>query len=208
LGSLTYELKDVVGKSGFGIGSAGLPAYSLLVEGHTQALENDVVLTMKQGNVASASRVFDSPQAREYFSHQGHRTAVSQRALQAHADPWLGWAELDGVGFVVSEYSPYQTDLDWSALTEATEMVEVLEQLGRATAKVHCVSDLDLAATPLVDFQTEDAICAVLDGREDAFVAALARFGAEYAERARRDHALFVDAFRAGRMPGVDPSAG
>jgi len=42
MGSLSYELKDVVGSTGFGIGSAGLPAYRLLVEGHTQALENDV----------------------------------------------------------------------------------------------------------------------------------------------------------------------
>ena len=32
LGSLTYTLKDVVATSGFGIGSAGLPAYNLLVE--------------------------------------------------------------------------------------------------------------------------------------------------------------------------------
>jgi uncharacterized protein (DUF2252 family) len=132
----------VVGKSDFGIGSAGLPAYSLLVEGHTQALENDVVFTIKQGSVASASRIVDSGPAWEYFIHQGHRTAVSQRALQAHADPWLGWTELDGIGFVVSEYSPYQTDLDWSALTEAAEMAEVLEQLGRATAKVYGLDDV------------------------------------------------------------------
>ena len=41
---LFYDLRDVVGKSGFGIGSAGLPAYNLLVEGYSQALDNDVVL--------------------------------------------------------------------------------------------------------------------------------------------------------------------
>ena len=45
--------------AGFGIGSAGLPAYNLLVEGRSQALENDVVLSMKQGNVAAPSRVVD-----------------------------------------------------------------------------------------------------------------------------------------------------
>jgi uncharacterized protein (DUF2252 family) len=51
--SLTYQVKDIVGRKGFGIGSAGLPAYNILVEGPTQALENDVVLSMKQGNVAA-----------------------------------------------------------------------------------------------------------------------------------------------------------
>ena len=104
--SVSYSVKDVVGRAGFGIGSAGLPAYSLLVEGRTQALENDVVLSMKQGNVAAPSRVVDDPAIEDYFEHPGHRTAVSQRALQAHADPWLGWCELRGVGQVVKEVSP------------------------------------------------------------------------------------------------------
>ena len=31
--SLTYQVKDIVGRQGFGIGSAGLPAYNVLVEG-------------------------------------------------------------------------------------------------------------------------------------------------------------------------------
>jgi uncharacterized protein (DUF2252 family) len=212
LGSLTYELKDAVGKSGFGIGSAGLPAYTLLVEGRTQALENDVVLTMKQGGVPAPSRIIHDPQAESYFQHEGHRTAVSQRALQAHADPWLGWARMDGgphdgVGFVVKEYSPYEADLDWSALTEVDEIAEVLEQLGRATAKVHCVSDVDDASTPLVDFQTEDAIEAVVAGAEDDLVAEIVAFGLEYGARARADHTLFVDAFRNGRIPGIGPAA-
>ncbi len=38
-----YDVKDVVGKMGFGIGSAGLPAYNILIEGYNQALENDIV---------------------------------------------------------------------------------------------------------------------------------------------------------------------
>ena len=64
---LTGYVKDVVGRSGFGIGSAGLPAYNLLVEGRSQALENDVVLSMKQGNVAAASRVVTDENVRDYF---------------------------------------------------------------------------------------------------------------------------------------------
>ena len=207
LGSLTYDLKDVIGRSGFGIGSAGLPAYSLLVEGHTQALENDVILTMKQGNVAAPSRVVEDERAGGFFRHHGHRTATSQRALQAHADPWLGWTEIDGTGFVVAEYSPYEADLDWGSLTEPDELAAVLEQLGRATAKVHCVSDKDSEETPLVDFQTEDAIVACVGGREEEFVADLVAFAGEYGERARDDHRLFVDAFRGGKVPGVGPSA-
>jgi uncharacterized protein (DUF2252 family) len=200
--SVSYAVKDVVGRAGFGIGSAGLPAYSLLVEGRTQALENDVVLSMKQGNVAAPSRVVSDREIERYFEHQGHRTAVSQRALQAHADPWLGWCELDGVGQVVKEVSPYEADIDWDQVSDLDEVFPLLEYLGQATAKVHCVSDAG-SEQALVDFQTEEAIMTVVDGREDEFAADLVRFGGAYGNLARDDHRLFVDAFRNGRIPGV-----
>jgi len=200
--SVSYAVKDVVGRAGFGIGSAGLPAYSLLVEGRTQALENDVLLSMKQGNVAAASRVVSDREIERYFEHQGHRTAVSQRALQAHADPWLGWCSLGGVGQVVKEVSPYEADIDWDQVSDLDEILELLAHLGRATAKVHCVSDAG-SEQALVDFQTEDAIMAVVDGREDEFAEDLVRFGRAYGDLARDDHRRFVDAFRNGRIPGV-----
>ncbi|MEK6437513.1 DUF2252 domain-containing protein [Pseudonocardia sp. T1-2H] len=202
---VTYSIKDMAGKSGFGIGSAGLPAYTVLVEGFNQALDNDVVVSMKQGNVAAPSRVVTDPDVAGHFEHHGHRTAVSQRALQAHADRMLGWTDLDGVGFVVSEVSPYEADLDWSELTEPDEIGPVVEYLGRATAKAHCVADSD-ADHSLVDFQTEDAITRVVAGREDEFVAWVVDFAHTYAAQVREDHALFVDAFREGRVPGVSAS--
>ena len=200
--SLTYEIKDVVGRKGFGIGSAGLPAYNVLVEGPTQALENDVVLSMKQGNIAAPSRIVDDERVEGYFEHHGHRTAVSQRALQAHADPWLGYTQIDGVGFVVSELSPYVEDLDWDDLTEPEEMTPVLDYLGRATAKIHCVADKDSDPT-LVDFQTEDEIVGVVGDDDEAFVKEMVDFGMSYSETARDDHRRFVDAFRNGRIPGL-----
>jgi uncharacterized protein (DUF2252 family) len=198
--SVSYVVKDVVGRAGFGIGSAGLPAYNLLVEGRSQALENDVVLSMKQGNLAAPSRVVEDERITEYFEHPGHRTAISQRALQAHADPWLGWCELRGKGQVVQELSPYEADLDWDHISEPDEILPLLRCLGQATAKIHCVSDAG-SAEELVDFQTEEAISAVLDGD---FASELAEFGADYGEKVREDHRLFVDAFRNGQIPGLD----
>ncbi|MDN5933391.1 MAG: DUF2252 domain-containing protein [Pseudonocardia sp.] len=202
---VAYTVKDVIGRSGFGIGSAGLPAYTVLIEGLNEALDNDVVVSMKQGNVAAPSRVVTDPAVAGAFQHHGHRTAVSQRALQAHADRLLGWTDLDGVGFVVSEVSPYEADLDWSSLTEPSEIAPVVEYLGRATAKVHCVADSDADLT-LVPFSTEDAILAVVDGKEDEFVAWVTEFAHTYAAQVREDHALFVEAFRGGAIPGVAAS--
>ncbi len=199
---LFYEVRDVVGKSGFGIGSAGLPAYNILVEGFSQSLDNDVVLSMKQANVPAVSRFVDSSTVERYFDHEGHRTVVSQRALQVHTDPLLGYTSVDGVGYVVAEVSPYESDLDWESITEPDEMSSVVKALGQATAKVHCASDED-SDQRLVTFQTEEAISTVLEGRRKAFVADLTDFGVDYARRARRDHELFVDAFREGRIGGV-----
>ena len=203
--SVSYVVKDVVGRTGFGIGSAGLPAYNLLIEGRSQALDNDVVLSMKQGNVAAPSRVVRDEAISGYFDHQGHRTAVSQRALQAHADPWLGWCELRGIGQVVAELSPYEADLDWDAVTEPDEILPLLHHLGQATAKVHCVSDAESDQT-LVDFHTEEAIVAAVGDEDEAFAADLADFAAAYGELARDDHRRFVDAFRNGAVPGLEAS--
>ncbi|MGW5382278.1 DUF2252 domain-containing protein [Nocardia sp. NPDC003963] len=200
--SITYQVKDIVGRKGFGIGSAGLPAYNVLVEGQTEALENDVILSMKQGNIAAPSRIVRDERIRDYFRHHGHRTAVSQRALQAHADPWLAYTELGGDGYIVSELSPYVSDLDWSDLTEPDEMRPVIEYLGQATAGMHCVSDADSDQT-LVDFQSEEAITAAIGGAEEEFIRDMVDFGRSYAHRTRADHELFVDAFRNGAIPGL-----
>jgi uncharacterized protein (DUF2252 family) len=196
---LFYDVRDVVGVTGFGIGSAGLPAYNVLVEGFNQSLDNDVVLSMKQANVPAVSRFVDKASVEGYFDDEAHRTVVSQRALQAHTDPLLGHAVIDGVGYVVAELSPYEIDLDWGDINEPEEMAAVVEQLGRATAKVHCASDED-SDQSLVEYQVEKAVSDSLEGRHDEFVEAVTDFALEYAGTVRRDHALFVEAFRTGRI--------
>jgi len=196
---LFYDLRDVVGKTGFGIGSAGLPAYNLLVEGYNQALDNDVVLSMKQANVPAVSRFVESDDVESYFESEGHRTVVSQRALQVHTDPLLGHTTVDGTGFVVAEVSPYEVDLDWSGLTEPDDIRDVVDLLGRATAKIHCASDED-SEQDLVDFQVEEAIAGVLQGRRREFTSWLTDWGMGYGDRVREDHEQFVGAFRDGRI--------
>jgi uncharacterized protein (DUF2252 family) len=202
---VTYEVKDVIGTGGFGIGSAGLPAYNVLLEGYDQALENDVVLSLKQGNVPAPSRIVDDPEIRRYFDNEGHRTALSQRALQANTSQFLGYTEIAGVGFVVAELSPYELDLDWEDLTEPEEIGPVLVQLGRATAKLHCVGDAD-SDHSLVPFQMEEAITTMIGDRREEFIADLVDFAQSYARRTQEDHRLFVDAFRAGAIPGISSS--
>jgi uncharacterized protein (DUF2252 family) len=199
---VNYNVKDVVARRGVGIGSAGLPSFNLLVEGPTQALENDILIYMKQAQTAAPSRVINDPKIGGYFEHNGHRTVLSQRALQAYADPWLGYTAIDGIGQLVAEISPYTADLEWDDINDIDDIVQVLGYLGQAVAKIHCVSDVDSDQT-LVPFSTDQAIHAALQGKEDAFVAAMIEFGQGYGDQVRDDYRLFIDAFRNHQIAGV-----
>ncbi|MGW1011061.1 DUF2252 domain-containing protein [Streptomyces termitum] len=198
----SYRVKDVVGRRGIGIGSAGLPSYNVLLEGNSDALENDVVIYLKQAQTPAASRHVTDPAVRGYFRHEGHRTVISQRALQAHADPWLGWTELDGAGQLVAEVSPYAVDLDWSDIDDPGEIAATVADLGRATATMHAAAD-DSSGHSLVPFSTERAIDAAIAADEEGFAELLVEFAHAYGARARADHQIFVDLFRNGRIPGL-----
>ncbi|WP_424887895.1 DUF2252 domain-containing protein [Streptomyces sp. XH2] len=202
----SYRVKDVVGRRGVGIGSAGLPSYNILLEGNSDALENDVVIYMKQAQTPAVSRHVTDRAVRDYFHHEGHRTVISQRALQAHADPWLGWTEIQeggrSHGQLVAEVSPYAVDLDWSDLDDPAEIAAVVADLGRATATMHAAAD-DQSGHSLVPFSTERAIDAVIAADEEGFPELLVDFAHSYGARARADHQIFVDLFRNGRIPGL-----
>ncbi|MFI0167339.1 DUF2252 domain-containing protein [Streptomyces sp. NPDC017095] len=198
----SYRVKDVVGRRGIGIGSAGLPSYNILLEGHSDALENDVVIYIKQAQTPAVSRHLTDPAVAGYFRHEGHRTVISQRALQAHADPWLGWTELDGAGQLVAEVSPYAVDLGWDDIDDPAEIAAVVADLGRATAAMHAAAD-DTSGESLVPFSTERAIDAAIAADEEGFAPLLVDFAHGYGARARADHRVFVDLFRNGRIPGL-----
>ncbi|KUF13940.1 MULTISPECIES: DUF2252 domain-containing protein [Streptomyces] len=199
----SYRVKDVVGRRGIGIGSAGLPSYNILLEGNSDALENDVVIYLKQAQTPAVSRHITDPAIRDYFQHEGHRTVISQRALQAHADPWLGWTELNGTGQLVAEVSPYAVDLDWSDIDDVEEISAVVADLGRATATMHAAADDESGHSDLVPFSTERAIDAAIAADETGFADLLVDFAHSYGARARADHQIFVDLFRNGRIPGL-----
>ncbi|MET9434544.1 DUF2252 domain-containing protein [Streptomyces sp. NPDC006551] len=202
----SYRVKDVVGRRGVGIGSAGLPSYNILLEGNSDALENDVVIYMKQAQTPAVSRHVTDAAVRQYFQHEGHRTVISQRALQAHADPWLGWTEIEEGGSrsgqLVAEVSPYAVDLDWSDIDDLEEIAATVADLGRATATMHAAAD-DSSGHSLVPFSTERAIDAAIAADEDGFADLLVDFAHSYGARARADHQIFVDLFRNGRIPGL-----
>lgn len=200
--SMNYEVKDICEVMGAGIGSVGYKMYSVLMEGPNQALENDIIISMKVGQVPAASRVTNNDDVNRHFKNHGHRTVLSQRALQAYSDPWIGHTTIDKSGYFVAEFSPYNADLEWDEVNDLEEMLELVAYLGQAVAKIHCVSDTDSDAR-VVPFSTDQALHEVLAGKEEDFVKKMTDFGLKYGNVVRDDYRLFVDAFRNHQFPGL-----
>ena len=186
-----------------GIGSAGLPSYNVLVEGPTQALENDIIIYMKQAQVASPSRAIKDPALSAVISSMT-ATARSSRSALCRRMRTPGWAILRWRALASwwPRYRPTTADLEWDDINEMDDILHLLDYLGKAVAKIHCVSDTDSDQT-LVPFSTDEAIHGVISGREDEFARYMIDFGHEYGQGVLADYRLFIDAFRNHMIPGV-----
>jgi hypothetical protein len=90
-------------------------------------------------------------------------------------------------------------------LSEPTDMDVVVRQLGRATAKIHCVAD-DESDQDLVTESAERIISENVGDDTEALVDDLISFGDMYATRTREDHRLFVGAFRGSAFQWITPT--
>ena len=81
----------------------------------------------------------------------------------------------------------------------------LVRQLGRATAKIHCVADEE-SEQDLVPRSVEGVVSAAVGDDVDDLVADLTAFAHAYEYRTRADHGLFVDAFRSGAFARVTPA--
>ena len=128
---------------------------------------------------------------------------VSQRALQVHTDPLLGYTELDGVGYVVSEVSPYEFDLDWGEINEPDEMASVV----RPARPGHREGPLRLRRGQRPGPRRLPDRGGDRRGRRGPPQGVRRRphrlRASTTPSRCAQDHALFVDAFREGRIGGV-----
>ena len=128
-----YNIKDIVARSSPGIGSAGKVSYSILVEGPTETLENDIILYMKPAQKSAISYVIQIPELEEYFKHDGLRTVLCSYAMQASTPKWLGYTTLGDIPCLVDEVTAHSEDLDWVDINDIKDILEVVTFLGQAT---------------------------------------------------------------------------
>ena len=129
----TYRVKDIVARSSPGVGSAGKISYSLLVEGPTETLENDIVLYMKPAQRSAISYVVQNKDLEKYFHHDGLRTVLCSYAMQASTPRWLGYTSIGPMHCLVDEVTAHSEDLDWKDINELNDILELVGYLGKTT---------------------------------------------------------------------------
>jgi len=178
-----YRLLDVALKV-VGVGSVGTRCYVALFAGPAGG---PLVLQAKEARESVLA-----PYVKTRFRrHQGERVVTGQRIMQAFSDIFLGWTHspLVGTDFYVRQLYDMKYAFDIEDLLPVG-MKLTAEVCGWALARAHARSG-------------NPATIAGYLGRGDTFDDAMAEFGARYADQTERDHAAFVKAIKAGRIPAV-----
>ena len=181
-----YEVVDF-GHKVVGVGSVGLLAWVLLMEGRD---ENDVlVLQVKQAQRS----VLEAYSGLSAYPNHGQRVVEGQRIIQAASDSFLGWL----TGKLGREYYVRQLrDMKWApdpAAFTPEGTVDYARLCGHVLARAHARSG---DAVALAGYM----------GRSTTFEEAIADFSMVYADLVADDFVRFQEAVATGRLAGGSAS--
>lgn len=189
-------LKGVSRRFGAGIASYAAPRFYALLEGPTPALEDDLLLEIKQvydpAPLPGLTRLPGRP-----FADNGARVVAQQRALQTteQDDRLLGHASVGGASYRIRDRSKFQRGVDLAKVAEGDFDVEDLEVLadraGHLLARCHAVARRQSGARGL------PAIAAAVASDPAGLVEETVEFVGEYAPVLAADHERFLAALAA-----------
>lgn len=176
-----YTVVDMAHKV-VGVGSVGLRAYVVLLEGSSP--DDVIFLQLKQARRSVIAPFVHGDAA--WHEHQGQRVVEYQQALQTVSDPLLGWTTADGLQFYVRQFRNMKGTIKLHKISAAA-MVDYAGICGRLLAKGHARTS---GASMIVGYL----------GGSDKLDVALCRFAGAYADQTERDHEALVRAVAAGRV--------
>ena len=180
-----YTILDVAHKV-VGVGSVGLRAYVVLLEGSSP--DDVLFLQLKQARRSVLAPYVHGESA--WHAHQGQRVVEYQQALQTVSDPLLGWTTVGEFQYYVRQFRNMKGTIPLDAIDTAA-LTDYAGIVGHLLAKGHA--------------RTSGAsMIAGYFGKGDNLEQAMCRFAAAYANQTEVDHAAFVAAARAGRLPIED----
>jgi uncharacterized protein (DUF2252 family) len=188
------RIKGIVQRVGAGVASYPLLRFYVLLEGETEAVNDDLLLEVKElGDPAAIPGLRQAPPRR--FAHNGERVVLTQRRLQndRQADPLLGWMVDDTHAFRVRHRTKYQKGVDVPDITEKLAegewqpdaLDEYARIAGRLLARTHA------NARRLDGGDALKAIDRAIGGREAAFRGETTDFAVGYARRVLDDWSHF-----------------
>ena len=122
------------------------------------------------------------------FTHHGHRVVVGQRLMQCASDIFLGWAGDDeGHEYYVRQLRDMKTSVPLEELHGAV-LFNFAEMCGWALARAHAKAGDAARLSGYV-------------GSSARLDEAMADFAHRYADQCEQDHAAFLKAIRAGKIP-------
>jgi uncharacterized protein (DUF2252 family) len=177
-----YTIVDVAHKV-VGVGSVGLRAYVVLLEG--SSADDVVFLQLKQARRSVLARYVHGESA--WHAHQGQRVVEYQQALQTVSDPLLGWTAFDGRQYYVRQFRNMKGSVELLGI-DAEALVDYAGVVGHLLAKGHARTS---GASMIAGYV----------GGSPKLDAAMVRFARAYADQTEADHAALVRAVDRGLLP-------
>lgn len=179
-----YEVIDV-GHKVVGVGSVGLLAWVLLLEGRDA---NDVLVLQAKQAQASVLEPYTAPSV---YPNSGQRVVEGQRLIQAASDTFLGWSQgVLGRQFYLRQLRDMKWSPDPSSL--AGEALNSYAGLcGHVLARAHARSGDAIAISAYL-------------GASDIFDASIEDFARSYAKTVLKDYQEFTAAVTSGQLGATE----
>ncbi len=174
-----YRFRDAARRV-VGVGSVGLGAYAILLEGRGD--HDPLIIQVKE----ATSSVLAPYVGESVHERHGQRVVHGQRMMQAATDPFLGWTSVVGKEYYLRQMRDMKGKLESPDDTEI--FLADVEACGGTLARAHARS-------------LDPALIAGYLGRSDGVIDALESFAFAYADQAERDFETLTDAARTGRIP-------
>jgi uncharacterized protein (DUF2252 family) len=171
-----------------GVGSVGTRCWILLLEGRDR--KDPLFLQMKEAtHSVLAEHLSPSP-----YESQGRRVVEGQRLMQAANDIFLGWTHNPETGhdFYWRQLRDHKGSVDVDTL-DAADLDRYARLCAWTLARGHARSGDPVAIARYI-------------GSSDTFDRALTEFAERYADQNERDHELFVEEIRSGRLEAAPES--
>lgn len=171
-GAPFYRVKDVAARLA-GVASIGRYRYVALLEGASDAPEDDVILEFKEEAPSTAVPYASSP-----VSDEAARVAQAYRYFLPSPDRFLGMARMLGLDYLVRELQPAKGGVELADLKGVKDFAKHMPAVALVAARAHARSPR--AAALLADMSDEKA-----------FVSRILDFSIAYHAQVQQDHLAF-----------------